>query len=99
MPEIDDVDQQQGTQDGDDVQASDAAKQAACDQVPARNPGQYCQWQRYQDGQAQIETKADAQGFPDGIVVEQGIGVETGKAEKEHTPQQGKQRKQNRCCA
>ncbi|MNR58370.1 hypothetical protein D3C85_1793560 [compost metagenome] len=86
MPEIDDVDQQQGTQGREDIQACDPAQQAACGEVPARNPGQQGQRQHHQDGQAQIETETDAKGFPYGLVVGQGISVETGIAEKEHHP-------------
>ncbi|MNL21894.1 hypothetical protein D3C87_1432080 [compost metagenome] len=86
VPEIDDVDQQQGAQYQHQVQACDPAQQAAADKIPARNPGQQGHRQHHQDGQAQIETKADAQGFQDGIVTGQRFSVEAGKTEKEHHP-------------
>ncbi|MNO83726.1 hypothetical protein D3C76_750480 [compost metagenome] len=98
MAKIDDVDQQHSAEDGDQVQTVDDAQEAAADKVPARDPGQQRPRQHDQDGQAQVEAKADAQGCQD-VLVAQGFGVKTGIAEKEQHPQQCKQHEQDCCCA
>ena len=89
VAEVGDVHQHQHGQCQRQVHARQPAQPWQADQVPARQPGQQGQRQSQQDGQAQVETQADAQCFEHRRVAGQRAAVQTGETEEEHHPQDG----------
>ncbi len=99
MAEVDDVQQPYPAQHQQQVDPGQPAQSWQPQQVPARQPGQQGQGQQYQQGQAQVEAQADAEGLEDGFALVGSAQVHPGKTHGEQQPQQCQQAEYQPDCA